>query len=121
MKKSTLMVIALIIAAIVAGLWWSSRQPGKYDDFARCLTEKGIVMYGAYWCPHCSQQKKMFGKSWEYISYIECSLPGGQGTTRICEDAGIDSYPTWDFGNGTRLTAVVRFEELSRRSGCTFT
>ncbi|MBI2146731.1 hypothetical protein HYU22_05320 [Candidatus Woesearchaeota archaeon] len=66
-----------------------SSGPGKYDAFAQCLTENGVKMYGAYWCPHCLNQKEDFGKSWQYVNYIECSLPGNQGQTEICATAGI--------------------------------
>ncbi len=31
--------------------------------FARCLTDRQVKMYGAYWCPHCAEQKEMFGES----------------------------------------------------------
>tara|TARA_Y100001968_G_scaffold286084_1_gene286504 strand:- start:27 stop:398 length:372 start_codon:yes stop_codon:yes gene_type:complete len=29
---------------------------------AEHLTKEGVVMYNAYWCPHCHDQKEMFGK-----------------------------------------------------------
>ena len=77
-------------------------------------------MYGAYWCPHCINQKKSFGDSWKYVNYIECSLPGGQGQTEICQQAGITGYPTWEFQDGSRLSGEVPFPVLMQRSGCSF-
>src|SRR5262249_35158147 len=41
------------------------------------LAHTGAKMYGAYWCPHCMEQKSYFGTSASRLPYIECS-PGGQ-------------------------------------------
>jgi len=31
-------------------------------ELAKILKERGVTMYGAYWCPHCSRQKgKLLG------------------------------------------------------------
>ena len=75
-------------------------------------------MYGAYWCPHCNDQKALFGVSWKKIDYIECSLPGGQGQKQECTVAGITGYPTWEFSDGTRESRVLSLEELADKEGC---
>ncbi len=62
----------------------------NFDDFAKCLTQKGAVMYGAVWCPHCKEQKAAFGDSFKYINHIECP-----DNTQLCIDKGIQGYPTW--------------------------
>ena len=62
-------------------------------ELAKRMTEKGISMYGAYWCPHCSRQKELFGaEAWSYIDYVECS-PKGYGFKGICKN--VDGYPTF--------------------------
>lgn len=87
------------------------------DAFAKCLTKKGVKMYGSYWCPHCQDEKGMFGDSWKYVTYVECTdYQGGQ--TKACNDAGISEYPTWDFGNGSRATGELSVDELSAITGC---
>ena len=88
------------------------------DTFTQCLTERGAKMYGAYWCPHCLDQKEMFGKNWNNINYIECSLPGKSGQTEVCNLAGITSYPTWEFSDGSRRNGVLQLEELGSITGC---
>ena len=88
------------------------------DTFTQCLTERGAKMYGAYWCPHCLDQKEMFGKSWNNINYIECSLPNKGGQTELCNREGINSYPTWEFSDGSRRNGVLQLEELSSITGC---
>ena len=60
------------------------------DAFAKCLTEKGLVMYGAEWCENCKIQEEAFGESFKYIKYVECPE-----NTKLCLDAGIQGYPTW--------------------------
>lgn len=110
-----LAVIALVIFFQVSD---RKQKPGKYDQFAQCLTDKGVKMYGAYWCPHCQNQKKEFGSSWHLVKYFECSLPNGTGQTQVCKDAGIQGYPTWLLGDNQKLEGEVSFQELSQKSGC---
>ncbi len=90
---------------------------GDYDGFAKSLTEKGVKMYGAYWCPHCAEQKKIFGRSFKYVNYIECSLPNAAGQTAACSEAGIQSYPTWEFADGKKVSSELTFTQLSELSG----
>lgn len=113
-------VIVVAIIAISALKLISSGEPGKYDDFAKCLTDNEVKIYGAYWCPHCKNQKEMFGDSWKYVDYIECSLPNNQGQTSTCKQADIKGYPTWEFKDGERLSGELSFEILSEESGCEF-
>lgn len=62
-------------------------------ELAKRLKERGLTMYGAYWCPHCSRQKELFGaEAWSYINYQECS-PKGYGFRGICKN--VDGYPTF--------------------------
>jgi|SRR3989344_5271175 len=91
---------------------------GKYDGFAQCITQSGAKMYGAYWCPHCTDQKKAFGSSSKYMNYVECSLPNNGGQTQVCTDAGIESYPTWEFGDGTKEQGFIPLSALAQKTGC---
>lgn len=109
--------IAVLIAAIVV-ITANSGGPGEYDEFAKCLADSGFKFYGAYWCPHCQDQKEMFGNSADELPYIECSLPKRAGQTTACIQAGITSYPTWELPSGKRLSGVIGIEELRSLSGC---
>lgn len=120
MKQSHIIIggaIVLLIGFIGYGIW-SSAQPGAYDDFAQCLAEEDATFYGAFWCPHCQDQKDMFGNSEKLLPYVECSLPSGQGRTQVCIEENIESYPTWEFADGERMTGVLSFRELSEQTGC---
>lgn len=119
--KITHYVLIVVGFLIAGGVVWAvarSQQQGPADALAQCLTEKGVAMYGAYWCTHCQNQKKLFGNSWKHIIYIECSLPGGRGQTQECTDAGIKGYPTWMMPGGLQLSGERTFEELAQASGC---
>ena len=90
----------------------------NHDDLAKCLDEKGVKLYGAFWCPHCQQQKQMFGSSQKYLNYVECSTPDGESQNEVCASKNITSYPTWELSNGTRIVGEQTFEDLSKISGC---
>lgn len=92
---------------------------GNLDDFAKCITGKGAKMYGAYWCPHCENNKKLFGDSIQYVEYVECAVEGQpQVQTEECTDAGITGYPTWEV-NGEKYPGEQTLENLARLTGCT--
>jgi hypothetical protein len=116
--KKTLMyvgiavVLIIVISLVVYVASWMSNQPGQHDDFAKCLTEKGAKIYGADWCHNCQSQKRKFGKSFQYVEYIECERNPQQ-----CLDAGIESYPTWIYNDETRV-GVRSLEEISSWTGC---
>ncbi|HEY4502259.1 MAG TPA: thioredoxin domain-containing protein [Candidatus Paceibacterota bacterium] len=109
-------VVALVLLAMSA--FWYRSQPGKLDTFAQCLGEKGATFYGAFWCPHCQNQKALFGNSAKLLPYIECSTSDGKQQLQICTDAGITGYPTWEFANGERLSGEVELKVLSEKTGC---
>ena len=82
------------------------------------MTEDDVKFYGAFWCPRCVEQKALFGKSVKFVDYIECSPPDRRGQYPICVDANIESYPTWIFSDGSRLSGVVPLNTLAERSDC---
>lgn len=94
-----------------------SESSAKYDEFSMCLADKGAKFYGAFWCPHCQAQKKMFENS-DKLPYIECSTPDGKDQTNACKEAGVESYPTWIFGDGERMTGEIALETLAEKTGC---
>jgi uncharacterized membrane protein/glutaredoxin len=84
---------------------------------AQHLADTGAVFYGAWWCPHCHEQKQLFGKeAAQIIPYVECSMPDGQSQTPACQEAGINGYPTWEI-NGEQLSGAQPLEELAQLSG----
>ena len=120
MKRSTLIPIiigAIVVLFIIFGIKASS-QPGELDGFAQCLKNKKVTFYGAFWCPHCQNQKKLFGRSARLLPYVECSTPDGGSQLQICKDKKIEGYPTWEFADGSRESGELSLQTLAEKSGC---
>lgn len=119
-KKFLIGTILLSILLIVGAsfLLGGAEKGSNLDTFAKCLKDKKTVFYGAFWCPHCQNQKKLFGSSEQYLPYVECSTPDGQRQTQDCKKKNIKSYPTWEFTGGSRKTGEVSLEELSQKTNC---
>ena len=121
-RKRTLLAagagVALLVAVFLGAALYIRAQPGPYDDLARCLSQRGYKLYGASWCSHCAEQKSIFGKSFEYLDYVECSGPDGRGVNQTCKDAGIEKLPTWEAPEGEKTTGVLEPAELSVSSAC---
>ncbi|MEZ4210809.1 MAG: hypothetical protein R3B39_00715 [Candidatus Paceibacterota bacterium] len=125
MNKQTIISIVIIAVAVIGGLIIlqtasnkEAGKPGQYDALATCLGEAGAKFYGAFWCPHCNNQKKAFGKSEKLLPYTECSTPDGNAQTQVCIDNEIQSYPTWIFADGSRLTGEQSPETLAEKTSC---
>ncbi|MBI4437719.1 hypothetical protein HY631_02095 [Candidatus Uhrbacteria bacterium] len=108
---------ALVVVGLIAFAATQKAAPSPYDGFAQCLSQSGAKMYGAWWCPHCQSQKKVFGNAFSYVNYVECSNPN-RTMLQACKDLGIEGYPTWEFGDGARLGGEQSLATLSAKSGC---
>ena len=93
---------------------------GPEDPYLKSLAthlhHSGARFYGAYWCPACQEQKKLFTASVDRLPYVECT-PDGRGGPRAvdCLTRNIEQYPTWII-DGQRHTGVVSVERLGRLS-----
>lgn len=120
MKKYIYILAGLVILGGIIFIIMAPTKPGKLDAFATCLKDKGAVFYGAFWCPHCQNQKALFGRSAKLLPYVECSTPNGQGQLQVCIDADVKTYPTWQFnGSSTdRLTGEITLTALAEKTSC---
>jgi len=111
--------ILILIAGAFGGAWYLGRMRAQdpVDRFAQCLTDKGTVMYGLYWCPHCEEQKKTFGSSFRKIHYIECGTPDHKEQPQCTQDH-VNNFPTWQFANGDRNEGEMAFVDLATKTGC---
>lgn len=97
----------LVLAGISIGVSFAnSNKAGPVDDFAKCLKEKGAIMYGASFCQYSHAQKGMFGNSFKYVDYRDFS-----------EDSNVKKTPTWII-NGMYYQNVQTFDRLSALTGC---
>ena len=132
MKKLSILLITFLVFISAC----NSTPKQNYDKLANCLAEKNVKEYGAFWCPNCAQQKKMFGNSFQILEdkqvYIECDprcvknkdgkLPmacnGIEGQPQLCLDKKVEKYPDWEFSDGSRLVGVQELNVLADKAGC---
>lgn len=113
--------VAVILIAHLNYTGLLGEPPATEDPRARAiaihLTKSGAKMYGANWCPHCQQQKEMFGLAASRLPYIECSTgPQGSPQTAICRNMNITVYPTWII-DGKRTEEVLSMQQLAEMTG----
>jgi len=118
--KSVGVAAAAIVALHLhfAGYWGGT--PTTEDPWVKALaehlTKSDAKFYGASWCSHCQEQKKLFGGSVKRIPYVECSPGGSQAPqASICKEKDIKTYPTWVI-DGQRQTGVLPLDTLAQLS-----
>ncbi len=128
-------IILITLTAVILLTGCSNQGDYSKDqikELSLCLSEKGVKMYGAFWCGHCKNTKKEFGKSFKNIDYIECDpkckpdekgnilgvCKGYIGKPEVCVEKEINGFPSWIFSNGERIEGEASFEELDKKSGC---
>ena len=51
-------------------------------------------MYSAYWCPHCHEQKELFGQdAAAKLDVIECATDGKNSQATLCQSKAIEGLP----------------------------
>lgn len=116
---SVIFLIVVVGGIVVLGS--NNTRGQELIPFAQCLVDKEAKFYGAFWCPHCRDQKAMFGKAASSLPYTECSTPDGQNQLQVCTDAGVKRYPTWSFKNSSSTELVEgaqTLEQLAVKTGC---
>jgi uncharacterized membrane protein/thiol-disulfide isomerase/thioredoxin len=85
-------------------------------SLAEHLKKVDAKMYGAYWCPHCHDQKQLFGQqAFAKISYIECDSNGPNAQPDLCKAAKIEGFPTWKIKDKS-LSGAQALTELAKVS-----
>ncbi|PSN20272.1 hypothetical protein C7271_02980 [filamentous cyanobacterium CCP5] len=84
---------------------------------AEHLSAVNATMYGAWWCPHCHDQKQLFGATAaKQIPYVECAEDGQNSQTDLCRSKeGITGFPTWEI-NGQFYPGTMSLEALADAS-----
>ena len=130
--------ILLALAVLLGGLIWASVvDPDRAElptgegvaplvttesspatlALAEHLTGSGAVMYSAYWCPHCHEQKELFGKeASDKLKVVECAADGQNNQADLCRSKGLQGFPSWEI-NGSIESGVASLETLAERSG----
>jgi len=122
MVKNSVLVATLSILIVVfvvfggAGITGfftaeSEETHNNLDAFSQCLYEKGVTLYCTDGSDACRVQRGMFGDSFMYLSYRDCSKNG------LCSGQEITIYPTWVI-RGSKYTGIRSLEDLSHLTGC---
>jgi uncharacterized membrane protein/glutaredoxin len=103
--------------------WEITTTSGEAEiALARHLAKIGAKEYVAYWCPHCHEQKLLFGKeAYQEIKdtvKVECAPDGVKAQPELCKASKIEGFPTWII-NGQSYSGVQNLEELAQVSGYT--
>jgi hypothetical protein len=115
-KMLTWAAIGVVVVGGYLALYY--RNNHHYDAFAKCLSSKQAKMYGLYWCPHCIDQKEKFGKSFQYVPYVECAIKDSREMAPECTQAGVKLFPSWQFGSNPPKEGILSLEELGDKTGC---
>lgn len=114
---------AVVILVLHANYAAPQAEPAGPEDpnvraLAEHLSEEGALFYGASWCPHCQEQKRLFGASAGRLPYIECSLGGPNAPqSAACRSAGVQTYPTWVINGRVIVGQVMTLAELADATG----
>ena len=131
--------VLLALAVLLGGLIWASVvDPNRPDAvasgsgvapvvttestsasiaLAEHLTSSGAVMYSAYWCPHCHEQKELFGKqASDQLNVVECAPDGENNQADLCRSKGLEGFPSWEI-NGSIDSGVKGLDTLAELSG----
>lgn len=116
---NTGLVALAVVGAVHAtssGLF-EPRESPRLTALAQHLDRIGARYYGAFWCPACREQGKLFAGSAGHLPYVECSPEGRNGPVALeCLRPEIQGYPTWLI-RGRYHQQVLTPGELARLSG----
>lgn len=104
--------------------WEITTTSGEAEiALAQHLAKVGAKEYIAYWCPHCHEQKLIFGKEAYQILKdsnvpVECAGDSPKGKPELCQAAKIQAFPTWII-NGQSYSGVQNPAELAKITGYT--
>lgn len=108
---------------LIAGLWFFARTissltgysigAARFDNFAKCLTDKNALLYTSdLGCEGCTQQRVIFRNSYQYLTVINCRTE-----MEKCNDLEIKYGPVWII-NGVRYFGVYGVPRLAEITGC---
>jgi uncharacterized membrane protein len=123
------------LAVLVFGLGWSAVVERPASEIGRGvappvtsvstpesialaehLTGSGAVLYTAYWCPHCHEQKELFGKeATARLKVIECAADGRNSQKALCDSKKLEGFPSWEIKGriDSGVKPLARLAELS--------
>jgi len=126
-------LVALVVALVGLGWAASANRPAVVTApgvppavttvstpqavaLAEHLSQTAAVMYTAYWCPHCHEQKELFGReATAKLKIVECAPDGRNSQKALCDAKKIEGFPTWEI-NGKLDSGVKPLAKLAQMS-----
>lgn len=113
MKKRSWIILIVIVIVALAVIYIYKNGNQNHDEFAKCLSDKGLVLASHPSCGYCKYQKELFGESFKYLSVRNC-----EEDRDWCVTNGVSGYPTWILANGEKHPGAKSLNDLAELSGC---
>ena len=75
-------------------------------------------MYGLYWCPHCIEQKEMFGDAFHYVPTWSARSESSNELAPDCKTRGSETVPQLAIRQRATERGSAVAEALSDKTGC---
>ena len=87
---------------------------GEMDSFIECLDDSNVKMYGAEWCPYCTELAESFG-GYDVVDpiWVECTEE-----QQRCEEEMIDSGVPEIQIEGEKYEGQRNPEAIGEAAGC---
>lgn len=130
------LIVALLVLLSTLGIYANINNPASAGDswqgppitttsgpaeiaLAKHLTQVGAKFYGSFRCPHCHDQKLLFGKeAAPSVPYVECTNLENADIKPVCIENNIQGFPTWKIKEQT-VTGTQPLDKLAQMSGYT--
>jgi uncharacterized membrane protein len=113
-------IISAPTTSPINGIGWEiiTTSGNAETELAKHLTAIGAKEFIAWWCPHCHEQKSLFGKeAAALINKVECDPRGKDNPQpQLCVDTGIKGFPSWQI-KGRLYSGIQTPEKLAQLSG----
>jgi len=115
------MIILIIIMSFFAIIKINSSEEKEklsqegIQNLINELNDKNITLYGMSWCPHCKDQKSLFGENIDELDYIDCDISPDD----ICKELSV--VPVWITPDEKIFVGQMSLSEIERiSSGCDY-
>ncbi len=90
-------IILLLLGILISINIVKNKSFQKAIQLAIHLSSKDIIMYSAYWCPFCHDQKELFGKeACKILNIVECAKDSKDSQYQLCDAKEIRGFPCWE-------------------------
>ncbi|MBI2449458.1 hypothetical protein HYV49_04130 [Candidatus Pacearchaeota archaeon] len=100
------------LTLVISNLTGYSLLQNSIQEFAACLSDKGVVFYIDDNCQQCEEQKKLFDNFDMNINYINCNA-----NKYACHVDSVDFVPSFKFKEKL-YKGVFSLNQIAEITGC---